>query len=402
MIYYKVTTHNNTLHENFIIEANNKIEAMQIANSYDRGYPIKVEKMELKSDSLKFFSTVIDKKILQSSIESLSMLLNSNISIDTALRFIIEDMKNKKIKNIYIQILRNIEMGQTPYNAFYPFSDTFGHMFISMLKISEVNGKLNLMIEDAIKTQKDIDLIKERFKKSIQYPFIVMVSIIFAFFILFIYVIPNFETLFNSYNHQLPFLTLQLINLSSFLSEYAIILLLTAILLLSLTILIYKNSLDFRFIVDKTILRFPIVGEIITHYHLSLFFLIIFRLHNANISINNAIMYASSSISNLYIQINLLKINRYLLKGLTIYEAFSRVEILDDISLNIIKSSKKSNNINMSFEYISKIKSKYILNKADNISTILEPLLIFIIGAFILLIALGLFIPLWSLSTVIR
>ena len=135
---------------------------------------------------------------------------------------------------------------------------------------------------------------------------------------------------------------------------------------------------------------------------MSLFFLIIFRLHNANISINNAIVYASSSISNQYIQIELLKINKYLLKGLTIYESFSRVKIIDAISLNIIKSSQTSNNINISFEYISNIKSKYILDKAENISTILEPLLIAIIGGFILLIALGLFIPLWSLSAVIR
>ena len=126
------------------------------------------------------------------------MLLNFNINIDTALRFIIEDMKDKKIQTIYQQILRNIEMGQTPYSAFLPFHEEFGHMFISMLKISDINGKLNLMLEDALKTQKDIDSIKEKFKKSIQYPLIVMLSIVFAFFILFIYVIPNFETLFNS------------------------------------------------------------------------------------------------------------------------------------------------------------------------------------------------------------
>lgn len=400
MIFYKVKIKINNQIDSIVVEANSKLHAMQIV--YNRGMTnvISAYKISSKSKTVLIRKKFNNKELI-SIFTTLNRLSNTSMSISEILKVFIKNNHSLHIKSVIQEILNSLENGQSLYESMLLFEDKFGVLILSMIKSGEINSNMSATFNEILEILTQIKHSKESFNKAIRYPIILLISTLLSFVAVFTIVIPQFETLFKNYNTSLPLFTKILIDISSFFNNYYLLILIFSLISIAIFIISYKLKSNFRYTIDNLILKIPLVGNLIIAFELYKFFLLLSRVYNVNQNIILSLDVASTSINNSYLSSKTTLIKLYLDRGYSISSSFEKIKLFDKTTLNIIKSSELSNVINRAFDDIRVINKDILENSLNSINSYIEPLLLIFIALFILLIALGIFIPLWDMGKII-
>ena len=236
-----------------------------------------------------------------------------------------------------------------------------------------------------------------KLKKATRYPTFIIMAMAVAFTIVIIYVVPQFEDLFRSAKLELPFPTRFLLWLENALVSYGPYILAGAIIIAGIFSKMYAKSEDIRLKTDKFLLKIYIVGDV-TYLAMTGRFIYIFNvLTKAGIPIINALRTANEIVDNVYMNKQFAKIADAIEEGKTLHQGFVETELFESMPLQMLKAGEQSGSIGIMLDKISKLyrdKYAYII---DNVATMIEPILITAIAGFVLLLALGIFLPMWSM-----
>lgn len=338
-----------------------------------------------------------EKRLL---FHSLQLLSNSGVRFTRALKMLANRSLNERLKRILNTIEHDMdEEGMTFSKAMAKYPDVFTEYEIKMIKSGELTGKTKESLE-AIANQIQKNLILEtKVRSALLYPIIVIGAVILAMIVIFVLVIPKFTQLFEAFGADLPFFTKVLISISDFFVYFWWVALIGAWGAWNLFVN-WKNSSEGKRKWDQFLLDLPIFKTLIRNIQTVRIATNFSILLKAGIPINKILITLQEIVPNAIIKEALFAISLKVQKGRMIFESFSEEESLDPVLSEVIEVGEKSGNIP---EFLEKLAEQYELevdNQLKNLTTMIEPIVIIIVGGAILFVAMAVMLPIFELQEV--
>jgi len=409
-MYYKVEYLYRGERLSKIVKADNKLDASHVAKkenpniivtkTYEVSAPIGDTFEELKKSIISFGKTSIkiDDKI--AAIRQIAVMTDAGIPINDVLDDIVINTKNEAVKEIFSSASNDINAGKSMSQALEPYKDSLGHIVMAMTQLGEKTGNFPEAyhkLADILEKMRDN---RNKFMKAIRYPIMVIITLILAFVTVIIFVVPKFREIFRELGADLPMATKFLLSAESFFRNYGVIIVAVLVGAFFLFRSVYRNNESFRYQVDKILAspKFYLIGNIVYLSNMYNYTLVLSSLIEAGIPVSEALQTARGVVENRYIRSKLESINVNIGRGISLSESFEQSELFDNMLLQMVRAGESSGQLDRMLKKVRDYYDMRFQNLIDNISAYIEPIMIAMIAALVLLLALGIFMPMWDLG----
>ena len=392
---YKISYQQNGKLKDKIIEVNNKNDLIKSADYPENIIDIKALK-SIKND-ITFFKN--EKSSVFELFNQLKIMLNSNLTLNQSIELLLQSKQTDLIYDILLTLDNAVKTSQPINIALQNYSKFLGDTTILFLKLGMENGNIKEAVNSLTEILEQDKKASEKFKDIIRYPLILMASLFIAVWMIFIYVIPNFEYIFDLLDGDLPIATQWLLWCKDILVNYYYLVILAIIGLMALGYFAYIKN---RFFFDKLIIsKIPVFSKVIQYYLFFKLFLSISIIIRSKYQFQTAIEHSKNIVKNLYIQKAINNILASVKNGSSIAEAFDDTKIFDHLTIKLLYTAQYSNNYELVLSDITTLYKQRFNESLKNFSAIIEPLLILFISLIVLWLVLAIMVPIWDLGSVI-
>lgn len=328
-------------------------------------------------------------------------LISSGVPLVRAIRGLVDTARNQTLGAALSKVVEDLESGMELSGAFSRHSRVFPPLLCRMVQVGEVTGKLDeVFLQLAGYFEREKETIN-RVKAALRYPTFVLIAIAIAITIISLFVIPAFEKVFSSFGAQLPLPTRILMAVSSFMQHYWFVLL-GLILLIIVAIQRALKTEKGRFFWDRYKLKLPLVGDIILRSTLARFSRGFNMSYTAGIPLSQALGFTARAVDNLFIGAKIEKIRNGIERGDTLTRSATQSGMFTPLVLQMLAVGEESGSVDTMLEDVAEFYEREVEYDLKNLSSAIEPIMIVLIGGMVLVLALGVFLPMWNLSTTIR
>jgi general secretion pathway protein F len=243
-----------------------------------------------------------------------------------------------------------------------------------------------------------------KFKKAIRTPLITLAAMIIAFNILIMVVVPKFKDIFSKFKAELPLPTQMLLKAEWLMNNYGGYILLGFIILIFMLKFFYKNNEEFKYQVDKLMIhpKFYLINKAIFLSTMHKYNLVFGELVRSGIPVSEALETAVGMVDNLAIKEQLLTVNANIGRGMNLAEAFSLTGLYENMLLQMIKAGEAGGQLDAMLGKVTQYYEMQFQDLIDNLAAYIEPIMLFFIAGLVLLMALGIFMPMWDLGQAVN
>lgn len=335
----------------------------------------------------------IPKSQIIASLYQLSMMISSCIPLSHALALLEMNCPNPRLKTIFSSIANNLENGSSLSEAFSAYTQVFGELSVAMIHSGSKSGKLAetlRLLVDELETQEKH---KKAIKKALLYPSVVLFSTLACFVFILKFVLPNFVELFI--HGSLPLSTRILFFLSDFLTHHSLALGIGIFGVICGTLIWIKSK---RGRGEDLVLLIPYVGKILKYSYLQRYCLSLKMLLDSAIPLLQAHYIAQSSFCSAKFHHALSLAYEALQNGKSLSTSLKESKLFESIDLALLEIAQKSGKVEEILGVISNQYGEKMQERIEGLIAVIEPLLTLLLGGFILLLALGIFVPIWEMG----
>lgn len=346
--------------------------------------------------NLSFFRVSVLEKALFA--KHLSVMLQAGLTLPDALEVSYEQAKGK-FKRILNKVRQDVSKGQPLADAISNFPDVFNFLFVSMVKTGEISGTLDANLKNlADQLEKDLNL-RRKVSAAMTYPIFVLSAAIILGFGMAIYVLPKMTNLFKSLDTELPPTTKALIAIADIFQNYgAFIVLGTIVFIIFFLWLVRKNFV--HPITHAIILKIPLVSKISHNINLARFNRNLGLLLESGLTIDKALEITRDSLSNYYYKQKVDDALKVVMQGKPLTDALAESEdLFPAIATKMINVGEKTGSLESNLSYLAEYYEAEVDNLTKNLATILEPVLLLIIGFFVAGLALAVISPIYQITS---
>jgi MSHA biogenesis protein MshG len=299
--------------------------------------------------------------------------------------------------NLLKDIRSSLDQGRELSAALARHLDVFGSFYISMIRVGEMTGKLTevfLRLNEHMEFERDV---RERIKQAMRYPIFVLIAMAIAIVILNIFVIPVFAKVFAGFNAELPLITRGLLGFSAWMIAWWPVLIGGGI-GIGMMVRSYIRTPAGRYKWDARKLKLPIVGEIVSKATLARFARSFALSSQSGVPLVQALTVVAQTVDNAFIGSRIEQMRDGIERGESISRCAAATGVFTPVVLQMINVGEETGELdNLLFEIAGMYERETDYN-IKGLSAAIEPLLLAIIGVLVLLLALGVFLPLWNLG----
>lgn len=389
------------------LEANNKIDALKSFKDKHLGVPLGIretsEPLTLKWERFKnhLSDPIKNRRVKEEPyiafLDQVGTMLDAGMPINTCLAESVSDTPDPMLRAIFAEVLSDIEGGQSLTNSLARFGPQLGVLSLSMFELGEQTGTLGIAIAKLSAIVQQIHTNRQMLKKATRYPLFIIVAMGLAFVIVITFVVPQFQAFFEQSGMELPFPTKLLLWTEYALRAYGPYILGGAIILATTFSYVYSKNELIRLKTDQYFLKIFIVGKV-TYYAMIGRFIYLFNvLSEAGIPIIDSLEIAMGVVENSYMKQELQKIAIAIEDGRSLAQGFSETQQFEGMILQMIKAGESSGSLGKMLGKVNQVYNSRYTYIVENIATMIEPILIAAIAGFVLVLALGIFLPMWHL-----
>ena len=326
----------------------------------------------------------------------LSSLLQAGIDIKSSLDLISSEQKKGKDKILY-ESIQNLVLNGSSFSQALKQTGKFSLYEIFSLQIGEETGKMIEILKDlAIFYQNKM---KQRRKiiAALTYPCVVLATSLGAVFFMLKFVVPMFGDVFLRFGGELPWITAKIISISDWMENYFYYFLFV-IICLSILLIVFRNTKEFRRIFSKIVIRIPVIGNLVQKIYLARFCNSMRLLINARLPLLRAINLTRQMIGYYPIENSLSFIEDDILKGKTLNQSLQTFKIYPTKMIMLIKVGEETNQLDYFFGKLSEQYIEEVEYKTSTISSLMEPLIIIFLGIIVGVILVAMYLPLFKMS----
>ena len=360
---------------------------------------LKKERIRIKKFSEITTKIKISKEEILNFTKEILIMLDSGISIIKILE-IQEQQYKAPLKDILGELKKDILNGDTLGEAFKKYEEIFGSFYIGMIFLGESSGNLDKNLKKICEyLELEIRIIK-KIKEVIFYPCILLTFSILILTFLMIYIFPNFIKLFEESKRELPLLTRILIGVSN--NFHMIILFFICILIIIIFFIRYiKKDRVLKEKYDGILLKVPIIKSFIIGNFIIRFSKNISIMLSSGIVIMDILKLLKNFFENIVIKRELEIIEELLFEGKQLSEGLKKNNLFPQKYIKLVIVGEKSGELSKVFEQIAKLEEERIERDIKKLLTLVEPILIIILGLILSIIIIAIYLPIFNMSNLI-
>ncbi len=414
MKYFNVTVMDKGKKRQELIKADNKVIAINlvkkkfptnmIMRAVETSAPLEDSIAGLFSGLTKAFKQKIPINDKISTIRQIAVMTDAGIAITDTLEDVSDNTENKQLKEIYLKMNADINAGNSMADAMEPYTEEFGHVALAMTNLGERTGNISESYHKLADILESIRDNTAKFKKAIRGPMITLAAMAIAFTILITVVVPKFKDIFSKFKTELPVPTQVLLWLEWALSNYGLLIAAGLFAMIFTVKFFYKNNRDFKYRMDKLMIhpRFYLINKAIFLSTMHKYNLVFSELVKAGIPVSEALDTAVGMVDNLAIKEQLLSVNANIGRGMNLAEAFELTGLYQNMLLQMIKAGEAGGQLDAMLDKVTQYYDMEFQDLIDNLSAYIEPIMLFFIAGLVLLMALGIFMPMWDLGKAVK
>ncbi len=325
----------------------------------------------------------------------LSVLFSAGVPLFDALVALEEQFVEERIKKVIVEIKNNVEGGSTFSGALARHPAVFSNLIVAMVEAGEHAGVMEDVLKRISTYLEDENKMQQKVKAALRYPILVLSVLTIAFVFAVVFIIPKFRTVFAAFKTTLPLPTRILLGINYMATNYwwlILILLAAGYGLFN----VYRRSPGGHLQWDQFLLRLPVFGTLRTKISLARFFTMLSSMITSGISIVEGLEITANTADNMVISQAISRIREKVIGGVALSACMREYKFFPPSSVHMVAIGEKSGSLDAmlmkSADYFNE-ETEYMI---DDLMTLLEPFLIFIMGLFVTLLALGIFLPMWN------
>lgn len=330
----------------------------------------------------------------------LTTLLNAGLPLVQSLQLMAKSHQKNRVRQLMALIADEVASGT-------PLSDTlrqhpryFNTLYCDLVNAGEQSGALDTIFERLARYREKADTIRAKIKKALLYPAVVLIVAIIVTTLLLVFVIPQFEMIFQGFGAPLPSFTLWVLTLAKMLREYGVwFALALAVGLFSYTRAWHHSQLV-RNKTDALLLKLPIVGTILQHAALARFAQTLSTSTSAGITLLDALRASAGAAGNGVYRQAILTIRSEVEAGLPMHMAMRSVGYFPDMVVQMVMVGEESGTLDDMLHKVALLFEQQVDNTVEGLTSLLEPLIMVVLGTLVGGIVIAMYLPIFELGKV--
>jgi len=328
-------------------------------------------------------------------------LTKAGVPLLRSMRGLAQNCDNKQLKHALDEICNEVTNGRGLSASMQMHSKVFSPLFVSMVNVGENTGRLDqALLQLANYYEQEVET-RKRIKTAMRYPTFVIGFIVIALFILNIKVIPQFATMFNRFGVDLPLPTRILIGMSDFFVNYwPLMLSVMAAALFAFRAWLGTSAGREKW--DKFRLRMPIVGNIVNRAQLSRFSRTFSLMLHSGVPLNQSLALSAEALDNKFLEARLLEMKAAIEAGSSVSATAINANIFTPLVIQMIAVGEETGRIDELLLEVSDFYDREVDYDLKTLTARIEPILLVMVAGMVLVLALGIFLPMWSMMDAIK
>ncbi len=328
-------------------------------------------------------------------------LQRAGLPLQSSLVSLRDQVKSKALKKVIVQMIKDLEGGLSLSAAFARHPKIFRAFYVNMIKAGEASGKLEEVLIHLAEMGQFEAQTKEKIQAATRYPLITFFSIIIAFTVVVTFVIPKFSTVFGQFKAQLPLPTRILLGINyGVRHEWALLLILLAGLIFLFRYFIATPWGRYQW--DKFKIRVPVFGTLIFNLTMSRFARILSELLSSGLPILQSLQLVSETVDNAVVSKAVIQVQHSVNEGKGMSGPMKQSGLFLPMVVQMVAVGEQSGKTDELLRHVADYYGEQAESMIKNLTTLIEPILILFLGFMVLILALGVFLPMWDLVNVVQ
>jgi type IV pilus assembly protein PilC len=309
--------------------------------------------------------------------------------------------ENPAMQKLILAIKVDVEGGTSLAKALAKHPLHFDDLFVNLVAAGEQAGALETLLDKIATYKEKTEAIKKKVKKALFYPTAVVVVAIVVTTILMIYVIPQFESLFQGFGADLPAFTRFVIDISNFVQEQGWLLLIGIVGAGFAFFHAKKRSRAVQHFVDRAILKVPIIGPILNKSAIARYARTLSTTFAAGVPLVEALESVAGATGNIVYETAVLKMRDEVATGQRLQRAMENTDLFPNMVNQMVAVGEESGSLDAMTAKVADFYEEEVDNAVDSMSSLLEPLIMAILGVLVGGLVIAMYLPIFNMGKVI-
>jgi len=328
----------------------------------------------------------------------LSTLQDAGLPLVRSLKILEGQMRPCKLKDVVAEVAEDVESGSTFSESLAKHPRAFDRLYVNMVRAGEAGGALDTILERLAEFREKARQLKRKIIGAMIYPVVVITIATAILILIMVVIVPKFQDIFKSFNTELPVMTKILINVATWLKTYIAFVVLIPV-VLYVIVKLMKRSRGGRYFIDNVKLHLPVFGSIVSKSTVSSFARTLGTLIASGVPILEALNIVRDTTGNEVVARAIAKVHDSIREGDTIAEPLRASGVVDEVVVNMIDVGEETGELDKMLVKVADNFDDEVDTLVASMMSLIEPLIIVVLGGAVAFIVISLFLPLVKLMT---
>lgn len=326
----------------------------------------------------------------------MQLLHKAGVPIVAALHQLAANTRSRQLAMALDGVAENLQKGTSMASSMRLYPNVFSTLMINIVDIGETTGHLSEAFGYLYEYLEFESTSLKQIKTALRYPTFVVITIFAAIIILNIFVIPTFAKFYSGLDVALPWQTRFIIGVSNVLVDYGYFIL-AGLILITIWLYRYIHTPNGQYKWDKLLLRIPIFGKLLKRIIIIRFCQSLEIVLKSGIAINQGLVLVSNTITNAYVNRQILDMQTAIEHGVSFTNAISKVDLFSALEIQILAVGERNGELSPALDFISNFYTHEIQYDLKRLSDMIGPIMLIAVAGLVLIIALGVYLPIWNM-----
>mgnify|MGYP001127771413 CR=1 FL=1 len=331
----------------------------------------------------------------------MATMMDAGVPLVQAFEIIGRGHENPRMQDLILGIKADVEGGTALSEALAKHPQYFDNLFCNLVAAGEQAGVLDTLLDKIATYKEKTESIKKKIKKALFYPTAVIVVAIIVTMILLIWVVPQFEALFQGFGADLPAFTRMVLNLSAFMQSYAWAVILGVVAVVVAFTQAKRRSRAFRNGLDRLVLRIPIIGVILHKAAYARFARTLSTMFAAGVPLVDALESVAGATGNSVYETAVLQMREQVSSGQQLQVSMKLTNLFPNMMVQMVAIGEESGSLDSMLAKVADFYEEEVDNAVDSLSSLLEPLIMAILGILVGGLVVAMYLPIFQLGSVV-
>jgi type IV pilus assembly protein PilC len=331
----------------------------------------------------------------------LATMLGAGIPLVQAFEIIGAGHEKPAMQKLVLDIKSDVEGGTSLHEALSKHPLYFDDLFVNLVEAGEQAGALEGLLDKVATYKEKSEAVKKKVKKALFYPAAVLVVAVIVTVILLVFVIPQFEDLFKGFGADLPAFTQAVINLSRFVQNEGVFIAIVVAAAFWVFFYFKKRSRKMRHFLDRMALKMPVIGPILNKAAIARYARTLSTMFAAGVPLVEALESVAGACGNIVFEDAVLKMRDEVATGQRLQRAMENTGIFPNMVVQMIAVGEESGSLDAMAGKVATFYEEDVDAAVDSMSSLLEPLIMLILGVLVGGLVIAMYLPIFKLGSVV-